>query len=119
MHLRQRTGAPATFSNYYGMNRERLNNRYVFAIRVPKDFGEKEIVWTVTSHGKTYQAYASLRPQYIRDDEGMQREYFGGGPADGNEPPKIHVSGVAVKRGGTWLLEEARPATYIKEQPVG
>src|SRR5258706_10391993 len=67
------------------------NNRYVFRINVPKDYGNKEVVWTVTAHGKTYQAYASLRPQYIRDDEGMQREYFGGGPADGNDPPKISL----------------------------
>ena len=73
------------------------NNRYVFRINVPKDYGNKEVVWTVTSHGKTYQAYASLRPQYIRDDEGMQREYFGGGPADGNEAPKISIDGEATR----------------------
>jgi hypothetical protein len=71
------------------------NNRFVFAIRVPsqKEFGDKEVVWTLTSRGKTYKAYATLRPQYIKDDEGMMREYFGGGPADGNEAPKIAVDG--------------------------
>ena len=27
-------------------------NRFVFRIRVPKDFGQKELVWTVTPRGK-------------------------------------------------------------------
>src|SRR5262245_23603334 len=28
-------------------------NRFLFRVRVPKDFGAKELVWTLTSHGKT------------------------------------------------------------------
>ena len=31
-------------------------NRWQFAVRVPKDFGSKEIVWTLTSHGQTNRA---------------------------------------------------------------
>src|SRR5947209_8855227 len=27
--------------------------RFLFRIRLPKDFGNKELVWTITSHGKT------------------------------------------------------------------
>ena len=42
-------------------------NRYVFRIKVPKDFGTKEIVWTLTSHGKTNGAYATLNPLYRSD----------------------------------------------------
>jgi len=33
-------------------------NPFLFTIRVPKEFGEKELIWTVTSHGKTRKAYA-------------------------------------------------------------
>lgn len=36
-------------------------NRFIFRIRVPKDFGQKEMVWTLTTHGKTNKAYASLK----------------------------------------------------------
>src|SRR5262249_35163642 len=44
-------------------------NRFIFRVRVPATFGEKdELVWTLTSHGKTEKAYATLRPDYIVDD---------------------------------------------------
>lgn len=42
-------------------------NRYVFRVTVPKDFGTKELVWTLTSKGKTEKAYASLKPDYVID----------------------------------------------------
>ena len=38
-------------------------NRFVFRVRVPATFGEKdELVWTLTTHGKTEKAYATLGP---------------------------------------------------------
>ena len=42
-------------------------NKFVFRIRVPKDFGNKELVWTLTSNGKTERAYATLKPDYKLD----------------------------------------------------
>ena len=42
-------------------------NRYVFRINVPKDFGAREVVWTLTIRGKTEKAYASLKPDYVID----------------------------------------------------
>jgi hypothetical protein len=68
------------------------NNRFVFAVRVPKDFGDREVVWTLTVHGKTYRAYATLKPAYLHDEVGMQREYFGE-PPEGNEAPVVHIEG--------------------------
>ena len=41
--------------------------KFTFRIRVPKDFGSKEVVWTLTAHGKTEQAFATLRPEYVID----------------------------------------------------
>ena len=32
-------------------------NRFIFSVRVPKDWGEKELVWTLTTRGKTEKAY--------------------------------------------------------------
>ena len=33
-------------------------NRFIFRIRVPKDFGNRELVWTLASHGKTERRMA-------------------------------------------------------------
>lgn len=73
------------------------NNRFQFKIQVPGDFGKKEIIWTLTTNGRTYRAYATLNPSYIKDDEGMQREYFGGAPPEGNDPPEITMEGPATR----------------------
>src|SRR5215510_5160517 len=37
----------------------------LFEITVPKDFGKKEVVWTLTSRGKTEKAYGILVPQEV------------------------------------------------------
>src|SRR4029453_11089899 len=36
--------------------------QFVFSVKVPKDWGKKDLVWTLTVHGKTEKAYASLLP---------------------------------------------------------
>src|ERR1700694_5822428 len=43
-------------------------NRFVFKVRVPKDFGTKELIWTLTTKGKTEKAYATLRLDSKVDD---------------------------------------------------
>lgn len=43
-------------------------NRFVFKVRVPADWGNKELVWTLTTKGKTEQAYATLRLDSKVDD---------------------------------------------------
>ena len=44
-------------------------NRFVFRVRVPQGFTEKdELVWMLTTHGRTTKAYASLRADYLVDD---------------------------------------------------
>ena len=45
-------------------------NRFVFKVKVPKDWGNKELVWTLTANGKTEKAYATLRPDSFVDDAG-------------------------------------------------
>ena len=41
---------------------------FVFRINVPADFGSQELVWTLTSNGKTETAAASLKIDYELDD---------------------------------------------------
>jgi hypothetical protein len=74
-------------------------NRFLFRIHVPQDFGKNELVWTVTSHGKTERAYASLRPDYFIDDTVIMANNgaAGMGGTDssliGNKPPVLRVDG--------------------------
>ncbi|HXG87355.1 MAG TPA: hypothetical protein VNJ02_03385 [Vicinamibacterales bacterium] len=43
-------------------------NRFMFRVRVPKDWGDKEMIWTLTTKSKTEKAYASLKQDYYVDD---------------------------------------------------
>ena len=73
-------------------------NRHVFRVAVPKDFGEKELVWTVTANGKTERAYATLKPDYVLDPRVIYRNNTGldvVGKAEENKPPVVRVEGDA------------------------
>jgi hypothetical protein len=70
--------------------------RFVFRILVPKDFGNKELVWTLTAHGKTEKAYATLKPEYIIDKRVMMMNNGGFGQRGNegdNNAPSIRVEG--------------------------
>src|SRR5687768_11587847 len=43
-------------------------NRFIFKVPVPADWGNKELVWTLTANGVTKKAYASLKPDYLIDN---------------------------------------------------
>jgi hypothetical protein len=62
-------------------------NRFIFRIRVPKDFGKQELVWTLISHGKTERAYATLKPDYFIDDIVIMNNNGAGGAGGGNRSP--------------------------------
>jgi hypothetical protein len=74
-------------------------NRFVFRIRVPGDFLAREIVWTLTSNGKTERAYATLKPDYFIDDYVIMANNGAAGMGGtsptvrGNKPPSLKVEG--------------------------
>jgi hypothetical protein len=74
-------------------------NRHVFRVRVPNDWGEKELVWTLTTKGKTEKAYASLRQDYFIDDVVIASETgaLGAGSSSpevrANKAPQIKIEG--------------------------
>ena len=74
-------------------------NRFLVRIRVPRDFDKKELVWTLTTHGKTERAYGTLKPDYFIDDIVIMNNSgaggAGGGRPDtiGNKPPVLKVDG--------------------------
>jgi len=52
-------------------------NPFLFTIRVPKDFGTKELTWTLTVNGKTEKAYGSLKTDYQIDPQVISTEVGG------------------------------------------
>ena len=72
-------------------------NRFVFSVRVPKDFGKNEIVWTLTTRGRTEKAYGSLRPDYVLDDTTIMSNIGAGGALSstpdmvGNKAPVLSL----------------------------
>lgn len=74
-------------------------NRFIFKVRVPADWGDQELVWTLTSNGVTEHAYASLRPDYVVDNTVIMSETgaLGAGSSNAemrsNQPPTMRVEG--------------------------
>ena len=73
-------------------------NPFLFTIRVPKDLGNRELTWTLTTHGKTEHAYASLKSDYQIDKQVISTEIGGDGGSlrDAlryNKPPDLEVGG--------------------------
>lgn len=65
-------------------------NRGTFSVVVPGDWGKKELIWTLTVHGRTDKAVAWLQPEWEIDATGGGEE---GGVAGSqqNAPPAIVV----------------------------
>jgi hypothetical protein len=78
-------------------------NRFVFRVRVPKDFGNKELIWTLTVRGKTEKAYATLRQDYFVDDLVQASEQGALGPGASNptvranKKPVLRVDGETTR----------------------
>jgi len=75
-------------------------NRFIFRVPVPVGFSDKdELIWTLTTQGKTEKAYASLRLDYQIDDvvRASETGALGAGSSSpeirSNKPPQIEVQG--------------------------
>ncbi len=75
-------------------------NRFVFRVLVPQGFSEKdELIWTLTTQGRTEKAYASLRLDYQIDDvvRASETGALGAGSSSpeirANRPPTVEVQG--------------------------
>ncbi|HWW84960.1 MAG TPA: hypothetical protein VNZ26_15220 [Vicinamibacterales bacterium] len=68
-------------------------HRMAFNVGVPKDWGKKELVWTVTSHGETSKAVGWLQPEWQIDPV-----YFGkerNAESLKNKPPTLALESQA------------------------
>ena len=79
-------------------------NQFVFRVRAPKDFGNRELVWTLTSNGKTEKAYGTLKPDYVVNATVMAANFGAGGQTGtvpdlvGNVGPVLEVEGERTRR---------------------
>lgn len=78
-------------------------NRFVFKVKVPKDWGQKELVWTLTANGRTERAFATLRPDSFVDDlvQASEQGALGAGVSSpamrNNTPPTLKVDSGPVR----------------------
>lgn len=72
--------------------------QFLFRVRVPKDWGQKDLIWTITSHGKTEKAYGTLTAFWEIDASVYQQNR--GGPGELHEEdaaPVITLTGPAQR----------------------
>ena len=68
---------------------------WVFRVQVPKDWGQQELVWTITAHGRTEKAYAQLIPEEEILERLIQtRGNLNPGDDDPNKPPSVTIAPV-------------------------
>jgi hypothetical protein len=92
-------------------------NRFVFRVKVPTGFTDKdELIWTLTTHGKTEKAYATLRPDYVVDDvvKASETGALGAGTSSpevrANTPPVVHIQEVKAR-----TVKAGEPFTLVTE----
>jgi hypothetical protein len=85
--------------------------RWVFRVRVPADFGKKEVTWKITANGRTEKAYGNLlAAEEITDRVVRSNGNYNPGQDDPNEPPSIELPGAISARIGTPLTLTATVA---------
>jgi hypothetical protein len=89
-------------------------NRFIFKVRVPADWGEKEMIWTLTTKGKTEKAYATLRIDSKVDDvvKASETGALGAGTSSpevrSNQPPVLKLEGPKTR-----TVKVGQPLTLV------
>src|SRR5262245_6413140 len=75
--------------------------RFVYRVRVPKDFGKKEVVWSITANGRTEHAFGSLiREQEITERVVITNGGYDPGLTDPNKPPSLTIAPIPTAVAG-------------------
>jgi hypothetical protein len=108
-------------------------NQFVFRIRVPEDFGSRELVWTLASHGKSEKAYGTLKPDYVVDATVMAANFGAGGQTGtmpdlvGNVGPVLKIEGERTRRARVGepvtlvavATDDGKPRVRPMQAPIG
>src|SRR5581483_2821717 len=97
---------------------------WVFRVSVPADWGNKELVWTLTAHGRSEKAYASLLPEEeISERIIMTRGNLNPGEDDPNQPPMVTIAPVPAATAGqpvaltAMVVDDGLPKPRAAPQP--
>ena len=88
-------------------------NRFIFKVRVPADWGRKELVWTLTTKGKTERAFATLATDSKVDNlvQASEQGALGIGISSpvvrANQPPTLSLDG------GDRRAQAGQPLTLV------
>ena len=88
-------------------------NRFVFKVRVPADWGKKELIWTLTSKGKTERAYASLREDSLVDNIVQASEQGALGAGVSNPAIRANVAPELTIDTGERRAQVGQPLTLV------
>jgi hypothetical protein len=90
-------------------------NRFIFRVRVPKGFTEKdEMIWTLTTKGKTEKAYGTIRTDYKIDDVVIASET--GALGAGTSSPEVRANkrpAVVVEGGMKRTVRVGEPLSLV------
>ncbi len=64
-------------------------NRQLFSVTVPANWGQKEVIWTLVTNGRSERAVGWLRPDWEISPPGVGR----GNDAGKNDPPTLSLAG--------------------------
>jgi len=95
-----------------------------FRVNVPADWGDREMVWTLTANGKTEKAYGSLKSdEEITERIIMTRGNLSPGLDDPNQPPSIVIQPLASATIGqpvtltAIVSDDGLPKPRVKKTP--
>ncbi len=99
-------------------------NRFTFEVVVPSDWGERELVWSITHNGETNRAYATLTTDYMVDNMVRASETGSLGAGTSSPESRANVAPVVSIQGDssngaqlrrTRVGEELLISTYVAD----
>jgi hypothetical protein len=97
---------------------------WVFRVKVRADWGNKELVWSITAHGRTEKAYGSLASaEELTERIVMTNGNLSPGLDDPNQPPAIWISSVEGATVGSPLkltahvTDDGLPKPHVPKAP--
>jgi len=76
-------------------------NRFTFEVVVPSDWGDRELVWTLTHNGETNRAYGTLTTDYLIDNMVIASETGSLGAGTSSPESRANIAPVVTVQGET------------------
>ena len=90
-------------------------NRFTFEVVVPSDWGDRELVWTITHNGETNKAYGTLTQDYLVDNMVIASETGSLGAGTSSPESRANLAPVVSVQGETVNGSIARNAKVGEE----